>query len=79
MGTLNLGRRPEDPPIIKEVEVLWNPFDDIVPRSTRAEREAAARRSGCCWNPPDVSSYSNRSCVSASRGQAAFNSAGMQG
>jgi len=37
-------RRPENPPIIKEVEVLWNPFDDIVPRTTRADRQAAAER-----------------------------------
>jgi hypothetical protein len=36
--------RPEDPPFIKEAEVLWNPFDDIEPRTTRAERLAAAER-----------------------------------
>ncbi len=34
--------RPVHPPVIHEVEVLWNPFEDIVPRSTREEREAAA-------------------------------------
>ncbi|EIE22031.1 cyclophilin-like protein, partial [Coccomyxa subellipsoidea C-169] len=34
--------RPTHPPVIKEVEVLWNPFDDIIPRSTREEREAEA-------------------------------------
>lgn len=36
--------RPEHPPIIQEVEVLWNPFEDIIPRSTRAERESASKR-----------------------------------
>ena len=36
--------RPEDPPFIKEAEVLWNPFDDIEPRTTRAERLAAAEQ-----------------------------------
>lgn len=24
--------RPFEPPVIKDVEVLWNPFEDIVPR-----------------------------------------------
>jgi hypothetical protein len=38
--------RPEDPPFIKEAEVLWNPFDDIEPRTTRAERLAAAEQWG---------------------------------
>jgi hypothetical protein len=32
--------RPTDPPIITSVEVLWNPFEDIVPRTTAAERRA---------------------------------------
>lgn len=32
--------RPQDPPVIKSVEVLWNPFDDIVPRTTPQERQA---------------------------------------
>ncbi|WIA14398.1 hypothetical protein OEZ85_002925 [Tetradesmus obliquus] len=32
--------RPTDPPIITGVEVLWNPFEDIVPRTTAAERRA---------------------------------------
>jgi peptidyl-prolyl cis-trans isomerase SDCCAG10 len=39
--------RPVHPPAIKEVEVLWNPFDDIVPRSTREERDAAAAARRC--------------------------------
>ena len=39
--------RPEDPPVIQEVEVLWNPFDDIEPRTTREDRLAAAER----WVP----------------------------
>eukprot|EP00208_Stichococcus_sp_RCC1054_P002393 CAMPEP_0206142266 /NCGR_PEP_ID=MMETSP1473-20131121/16191_1 /ASSEMBLY_ACC=CAM_ASM_001109 /TAXON_ID=1461547 /ORGANISM="Stichococcus sp, Strain RCC1054" /LENGTH=259 /DNA_ID=CAMNT_0053537195 /DNA_START=213 /DNA_END=989 /DNA_ORIENTATION=+ len=36
--------RPEHPPTILETEVLWNPFDDIVPRTTKSERQAAAER-----------------------------------
>lgn len=32
--------RPVDPPLIKSIEVLWNPFDDIVPRTTPQERQA---------------------------------------
>jgi peptidyl-prolyl cis-trans isomerase SDCCAG10 len=32
--------RPTDPPVITGVEVLWNPFEDIVPRTTAAERRA---------------------------------------
>lgn len=40
--------RPVHPPVIQEVEVLWNPFEDIVPRSTREEREAAAAAKRCC-------------------------------
>lgn len=34
--------RPINPPIINEVDVLWNPFEDIVPRSTKEDREEAA-------------------------------------
>ena len=34
--------RPINPPMIHDVEVLWNPFEDIVPRSTREDREQAA-------------------------------------
>ena len=30
------------PPTIKGSEVLWNPFEDIVPRTTREERAAEA-------------------------------------
>ena len=36
--------RPLHPPVIESVEILWNPFEDVVPRSTRPEREAAAER-----------------------------------
>ncbi|KAF8063750.1 CYP57 [Scenedesmus sp. PABB004] len=35
--------RPADPPVITSVEVLWNPFEDIVPRTTPAERKAQAQ------------------------------------
>ncbi|KAK9846395.1 hypothetical protein WJX81_002949 [Elliptochloris bilobata] len=34
--------RPLQPPLVLGAEVLWNPFEDIVPRSTREDREAAA-------------------------------------
>lgn len=39
--------RPIDPPILRDVEVLWNPFEDIVPRynkklEQRMEAEKAA-------------------------------------
>lgn len=34
--------RPINPPIINEVDMLWNPFEDIVPRSTKEDREEAA-------------------------------------
>ncbi len=30
------------PPVILETEILWNPFEDIVARSTKEEREAEA-------------------------------------
>ncbi|KAG2432706.1 hypothetical protein HYH02_006689 [Chlamydomonas schloesseri] len=37
--------RPLDPPVIREAEVVWNPFEDLVPRVDReaikAEKEAA--------------------------------------
>ena len=33
--------RPINPPLVNEVDVLWSPFDDIVPRSTKADREEA--------------------------------------
>jgi hypothetical protein len=36
--------RPLDPPVIREAEVVWNPFEDIVPRvdkeAVKAEAEA---------------------------------------
>lgn len=34
--------RPLEPPILRSVEVLWNPFEDIIPRSTPASRSAEA-------------------------------------
>ena len=34
--------RPVDPPKVTSAEVLWPPFDDIVPRTTPAERREAA-------------------------------------
>jgi peptidyl-prolyl cis-trans isomerase SDCCAG10 len=34
--------RPLDPPKVVSSEVLWPPFDDIVPRTTPAQRAAAA-------------------------------------
>ena len=45
--------RPINPPIIQEVDVLWNPFEDIEPRSTREDREqaAAAKRSASLPEP----------------------------
>ena len=33
--------RPINPPIVHEADVLWSPFDDIEPRSTKADREEA--------------------------------------
>jgi peptidyl-prolyl cis-trans isomerase SDCCAG10 len=35
---------PLDPPILKSVTVLWNPFDDIVPRTTPEEKKAELER-----------------------------------
>lgn len=34
--------RPKVPPVIKGAEVIWNPFEDIEPRTTPEERQAAA-------------------------------------
>lgn len=34
--------RPINPPVVQEVDVLWNPFEDIEPRSTKEDREQAA-------------------------------------
>jgi peptidyl-prolyl cis-trans isomerase SDCCAG10 len=31
--------RPYDPPRVLSVEVLWNPFEDIVPRMQRKEEQ----------------------------------------
>lgn len=31
--------RPVDPPVINSVEVLWNPFDDVVPRNLKPKEE----------------------------------------
>mmetsp|Transcript_27700 Transcript_27700/g.71898 ORF Transcript_27700/g.71898 Transcript_27700/m.71898 type:complete len:535 (+) Transcript_27700:245-1849(+) len=45
MGELEVDEndRPVDPPVITDVEVLWNPFEDIVPRTTIEERMAKAQ------------------------------------
>ena len=40
--------RPINPPMICEVDVLWNPFEDIVPRSTKEDREQAAAAKKYC-------------------------------
>lgn len=43
------GDRPLEPPVIKSIDVDWNPFDDIVPRaraSERADAEADAAGEG---------------------------------
>ncbi|KAK4274557.1 hypothetical protein QN277_017759 [Acacia crassicarpa] len=34
--------RPLDPPKILSIEVLWNPFDDIVPRTSQAQIQTSA-------------------------------------
>ncbi|KAK9814959.1 hypothetical protein WJX73_003220 [Symbiochloris irregularis] len=34
--------RPKHPPVITGAEVIWNPFEDIVPRTTPEEKRAAA-------------------------------------
>ena len=47
--------RPLHPPVIEGVEILWNPFDDIEPRSTRPEREAAAERCPNALKPSTLS------------------------
>jgi peptidyl-prolyl cis-trans isomerase SDCCAG10 len=45
--------RPLDPPVIREAEVVWNPFDDLVPRvdreALRAEQQAK-RWGGTGWH-----------------------------
>lgn len=33
--------RPINPPIVQGADVLWSPFDDIYPRSTKEDREEA--------------------------------------
>jgi hypothetical protein len=40
--------RPTDPPVILSAEVMWNPFEDIVPRTTPAERRAQAQFACVC-------------------------------
>ncbi len=39
--------RPTQPPTVTGADVLWNPFEDIVPRTTREDREAAAAEARC--------------------------------
>lgn len=41
LGQVDETDRPLEPPVLREVEVVWNPFDDIVPRRDgKAIREA---------------------------------------
>lgn len=41
LGQVDEMDRPLEPPVLREVEVVWNPFDDIVPRRDgKAIREA---------------------------------------
>jgi len=46
MAALEVGPddAPLEPPRILDADVVWNPFDDIVPRSTREERDAKAAK-----------------------------------
>jgi hypothetical protein len=39
--------RPMQPPTVTGADVLWNPFEDIVPRTTREDRDAAAAEARC--------------------------------
>jgi len=41
-GQVDDDDRPIDVPRFLDAEVLWNPFEDIVPRITKEEREAQA-------------------------------------
>jgi hypothetical protein len=36
--------RPLDPPRITATEIIWNPFEDIVPRTTPEEQQALAAK-----------------------------------
>ena len=46
--------RPLQPPVVLGAEVLWNPFEDIVPRSTREDRVAAAAEARCVRVLPEA-------------------------
>lgn len=39
--------RPIELPKLLDAEILWNPFEDIVPRITKEEREAEAAAKRC--------------------------------
>ena len=43
--------RPIELPKLLDVEILWNPFEDIVPRITKEEREAEATAKRCVLDP----------------------------
>jgi len=45
LGEVEIGKneRPVHPPVIKNVEVIDNPFPDIVPRITSAQRKEQAK------------------------------------
>ena len=47
--------RPKHPPSITGVEVIWNPFEDIVPRITPEEKQAAAASQRCAPADPSQS------------------------
>ena len=44
MGELEVDdhERPLNPPKITRIEIISNPFDDVIPRTTAKERQAAA-------------------------------------
>ena len=46
IGELNVDdhERPLFPPKVISVDVLWNPFDDMIPRITAAERQMAKQK-----------------------------------
>lgn len=50
--------RPLDPPVIRDAEVVWNPFEDLVPRvdkeAIKAEQEAKAWVGCMGWQGREV-------------------------
>lgn len=59
--------RPKHPPIIKGAEVIWNPFEDIVPRTTPEEKlaAAAAQRSAALSGCPGSGTPHQLQCTRA--------------